>query len=130
MTQSPVTIQITPTSRPSTPSWLGEVAAFAQVLNQLGLLKAIQEHVRFARARFGQYDTIDFVVVLIGYALSGERTLKAFYERLLPFAETFMALFGRDRLPDRSTLSRFVAALDQASVGSRRTLFLADLGAR
>ena len=107
-----------------------EVAAFAQVLNHLGLLKAIQEHVRFARARFGQYDTIDFVVVLIGYALSGERTLKAFYERLLPFAETFMALFGRDRLPDRSTLSRFLAALDQASVEALRTLFLADLVAR
>jgi len=106
------------------------VAAFAQVLNHLGLLKAIQEHVRFARARFGQYDTIDFVVVLIGYALSGERTLKAFYERLLPFAETFMALFGRDRLPDRSTLSRFLAALDQASVETLRTLFLADLVAR
>lgn len=130
MTQSAVTIQITPTSRPSTPSWLGEVAVFAQALDHLGLLKAIEEHVRFARARFGTYDTIDFVVVLIGYALSGEPTLKAFYERLVPFAETFMALFGRKRLPDRSTLSRFLAALDQAAVEALRTLFLADLGVR
>jgi len=32
MTLSPVTIQITPESKPSTPSWMGEVAAFAQVL--------------------------------------------------------------------------------------------------
>jgi hypothetical protein len=130
MTQSAVTIQITPTSRPSTPSWLGEVAAFAQVLGHLGLLKAIQEHVRFARARFGTYDTIDFVVVLISYALSGEPTLKAFYERLVPFAETFMALFGRSRLPDRSTLSRFPAALDQTPVEALRTLFQEDLLAR
>src|SRR5579864_8661567 len=76
-----------------------EVAAFAQVMTHLGLLNAIQEHVRFARARFGKYDTIDFVVVLIGYALSGERTLKAFYERLHPFALPFMALFGRNQLP-------------------------------
>ncbi|EFH86616.1 hypothetical protein [Ktedonobacter racemifer] len=82
MTQSAVTIQITPVSVPSTPSWLGEAAAFAQVLIHLGLLKTIQEQVRFTRARFGTYDTIDFVVVLIGYALSGEPTLKAFYERL------------------------------------------------
>jgi hypothetical protein len=52
-----------------------EAAAFAQVLTYQGLLKAIQEQVRFARARFGQYDLIDFVVVLIGYALSGEPTL-------------------------------------------------------
>src|SRR6266700_7860315 len=130
MTQSAVTIQITPISAPSTPSWLGEVAAFAQVLTHLGVLNAIQEQVRFARARFGQYDTIDFVVVLIGYALSGERTLHAYYARLMPFANTFMALFGRSRLPDRSTLSRYLAALDQATVEALRTLFLADLVAR
>ncbi len=109
---------------------MGEVAAFAQVMAHLGLLQAIQEHVRFARARFGTYDTIDFVVVLIGYALSGEPTLKAFYERLAPFADVFMALFEREHLPDRSTLSRFLAALDQATVEALRTLFLADLVAR
>jgi hypothetical protein len=74
MTHPSVTIQITPESAPSTPSWMGEVAAFAQVLTHVGILKAIQNHVQFARARFGTYDTIDFVVVLLGYALSGERT--------------------------------------------------------
>src|SRR5258708_37435986 len=127
---SSVTIQTSAQSVPSTPSWFGEVAAFAQVLNHLGLLKAIQEHVRFARARFGQYDTLDFVVVLIGYALSGEPTLKAYYERLLPFADTLMACFDRFHLPDRSTVSRFLAALDQATVEALRTLFLTDVVAR
>jgi hypothetical protein len=78
MMQSTVTIQITPVSVPSPPSWLGEVAVFAQVLAQMGLRDTIQEQVRFARARFGTYDTIDFLVVLIGYALSGEPTLQAF----------------------------------------------------
>ena len=109
---------------------MGEVAAFAQVLTHVGLLKAIQNHVQFARARFGRYDTIDFVVVLFGYALSGERTLNAFYERLSPFADVFMALFGRHRLPDRSTLSRFLCALDQATVEALRTQFQEDLVAR
>lgn len=66
MTLSSVNIQVSPQSQPSTPSWLGEVAAFAQVLTHGGKLEAIGEGVRFARARFGQYDTIDFVVVLIG----------------------------------------------------------------
>jgi hypothetical protein len=70
------------------------------------------------------------VVVLIGYALSGEPTLKAYDERLVPFADTFMACFGRFHLPDRSTLSRFLAALDQATVEALRTLFLADVVAR
>lgn len=92
---------------------MGEVAVFAQVLTHEGILKAIQDQVRFTRARFGHYDLLDFVVVLLGYALSGEATLKVFYERLAPFAELFMTLFGRDRLPHRSTLSRLLAALDQ-----------------
>jgi hypothetical protein len=130
MAQSSVTIQISPQSVPSTPSWFAEVAAFAQVLTHAGILRVIQEQVRFTRARFGHYDLIDFVVVLIGYAVSGESTLKAFYERLLPFAEPFMALFGRHDLPHRSTLSRFLAALDQSSVEALRTLFEDDLVAR
>src|SRR6266852_3601898 len=130
MTHSTVTIQITPESVPSTPPWLAEVAAFAQVLTSTGILSSIQERVRFARARFGQYDTIDFVIVLIGYALSGEPRLKAFYERLLPFADTFMALFGRYHLPSRSALSRFLAALDPVTVEALRTLFQKDLVAR
>ncbi|HTK10542.1 MAG TPA: hypothetical protein VL485_25440, partial [Ktedonobacteraceae bacterium] len=113
MTFSSVTIQITPEPLPSTPSWMGEVAAFAQVLTHTGIRSAIQDQVRFARARMGTYELIDFVAVVIGYALSGEATLKDFYERLAPFAEPFMALFERNRLPHRSTLSRFLAALDQ-----------------
>ena len=130
MTRSSVTIQITSESKLSTPSWMGEVVAFAQVLAHSGILKAIADQVRFARARFGQYEVIDFVTVLIGYALSGEPTLLAFYERLAPFAEPFMTLFGRNQLPHRSTLSRFLAALDQASVEALRTLFQKDLLAR
>jgi len=106
------------------------VAAFAQILAHVGMLKTIQTQVQFARARFGTYDTIDFVVVLLGYALSGERTFHAFYERLSPFADIFMALFGRDRLPDHSTLSRFLSALDQTTVEALRTQFQEDLVAR
>jgi hypothetical protein len=130
MTNASVTIQITPESQPATPSWMGEVAAFAQVLTHTGTLDAIAEQVRFARARFGQYDLIDFVAVLIGYLLSGEPTLLAFYQRLAPFAGPFMALFGRNCLPHRSTLSRFLAALDQRPVEALRTLFQNDLLAR
>src|SRR6266699_1851307 len=92
--------------------------------NPWDLLAAIEEQVRFARRRFGRYEVIDFVAVLFGYAASSERTLEAFYERLQPWASAFMALFGRDRLPACSTLSRFLASLDQAAVEALRTLFL------
>src|SRR6266700_5263604 len=48
--------------------------------------------------------------------------LKAFYERLAPFAEPFLALFERNLLPHRSTLSHFLATLDQPTVEALRTL--------
>ncbi len=110
ITDSSVTIQTSPQSVPSTPSWFGEVALIAHYLRRIGVLSAMEGRVRFARRRFGHYEVVDFVAVLLGYAISGERTLEAFYERLSPFANAFMALFGRDRLPARSTLSRFLAA--------------------
>ena len=106
------------------------MALIAHYLRHQGVLALIEERVRFVRRRFGHYDLIDFVVVLLGYAISGERTLETFYERMQPFATTFMALFGRDRLPARSTLSRFLAALDRAPVEALRTVFLEDLLAR
>ncbi len=127
MTDPSVHIQVDPTSVPSTPAWFGEVAVVAHTFQQLGLVKAIEERVRFSRARMGKYELIDFVAVLIGYAVSGERTLRAFCQRVRPFAEPFMALFGRAELPDPATLSRYLAALDQPCVEALRTLFLEDL---
>jgi len=130
MTPTPVKVQIVPESVPSIPSWLGEVTIVAHVFIQFELIPAIQERVRFARARFGQYDVIDFVVVLLGYAVSGERTLEEFYGRLLPFDNVFMALFGREKLPSHSALSRYLSALDEPVVEALRTLFQEDLVAR
>src|SRR5437764_8434802 len=127
---SSVIIQTSSESVPSLPCWLGEIVLLVEHLRKQGVLAAINEHVRFARRRFGRYEVIDFLAVLFGYAISGERTLEAFYERVAPFKNTFMALFGRDRLPARATLSRFLAALDQSAVESLRTLFLTDLLAR
>ncbi len=125
-----VCIQTSSASTPSPPSWFGEVALIIPYLRKQGVLDAIDSQVRFARRRFGHYEVIDFLAVLFGYAISGERTLEAFYERLHPWACTFMALFGRDRLPARSTLSRFLAALTAEPVEALRTLFLSDLLAR
>src|SRR5919108_3267416 len=127
---STVIIQTSSHSVPSTPCWFGEVAVIAHYLRRLGVLEAICEQVRFARRRFGHYEVIDFLAVLVGYAVSGEHTLEAFYEHLHPFAAAFMALFGRDRLPARSTLSRFLAALTPEPVEALRTLFLEDLLSR
>src|SRR6266568_60890 len=130
ITHSIVSIQASAQSVPSTPSWLGEVALIVHHLQRQGVLAAIEEQVRFARRRFGRYEVIDFLAVLLGYAISGERTLQDFYEAVHPFASAFMALFGRSCLPAASTLSRFLAALSSEPVEALRTLFLEDLLAR
>ncbi len=130
MTDPVAHIQVDPTDSPSTPFWFGEVAVVAHALQRYGVLGAIQERVRFVRARMGKYELIDFAAMLIGYAVSGEPTLRAFCERVQPFASAFMALFGRADLPTPPTLSRYLAVLDQPCVEALRTLFLQDLLAR
>ncbi len=125
-----VIIQTSSESVSSAPAWFGEVVLMAAHLRKHGVLTKISERVRFARRRFGHYEVIDFLAVLFGYAISGERTLEAFYERLQPFAVPFMALFDRDQLPSRSALSRFLAALTKEPVEALRTLFLDDLLSR
>jgi hypothetical protein len=125
-----VKIQTTSESQFSTPSWFGEVVVISKYLHKHGVLSKINEHVRFARKRFGRYEVIDFLAVFFGYAISGERTLEEFYQRLQPFAVRFMALFGRDQLPSRSALSRFLAALTEPPVEALRVLFLDDLLSR
>ena len=69
-----VCIQTSAQAQAATPSWLGEVALVASHLQKQGILTKIAERVRFARRRFGRYDVLDFVAVLFGYAISGERT--------------------------------------------------------
>src|SRR2546423_1718174 len=125
-----VSIQTSSESVPSTPSWFGEVALLIPYLRKQGVFSAITSQVRLTRHRFGHYEVIDFLAVLFGYAISGERTLEEFYEQLLPFEQPFMALFERERLPSRSALSRFLASLTWAATEALRTLFLADLLAR
>jgi hypothetical protein len=127
---SSVRIHTSAASAPCPPPWFGEVVLLAAHLQKQGVLTKLCERVQFARRRFGRYDVIDFVAVLFGYAISGERTLQAFYEALFPWAEPFMALFDRKQFPSRSALSRFLAALTETPVEALRTLVLDDLLSR
>src|SRR5437667_5859689 len=124
---SPISIQTAERSARLPPPWFGEVVLIVGHLRKQKDLDAITQRVRFARRRFGRYEVLDFLAVLFGYAMSGERTLEAFYEAVHPFASAFMALFGRASLPTASTLSRFLAALPASPVEALRALFLSDL---
>jgi hypothetical protein len=72
---SPINIQTSECSAPLPPPWFGEVVLIVGHLRKQGALDAITQQVRFARRRFGRYEVTDFVAVLFGYAISGERTL-------------------------------------------------------
>jgi hypothetical protein len=61
-----VTLQTSPQSVPATPCWFGEVVLLVHYLRKHGVLDIIAEQVRFARQRFGHYEVIDFVAVLLG----------------------------------------------------------------
>jgi len=127
---SPINIQTSECSAPLPPPWFGEVVLIVGHLRKQGALDAITQRVRFARRRFGRYEVIDFVAVLFGYAISGERTLEAFYQAVQPWEEPFMALFDREKLPSRAALSRFLASVSWEATEALRTLFLTDLLAR
>jgi len=103
--------------------WFAEVVILARHLTTTGLLEAFADQVHLRRGRFGIYESIDFLALLVGYAISGERTLSDFFECIAPFETAFMALFGRSSLPHRSSLSRFLADVDRPCLEAFRTLF-------
>ncbi len=118
-----IEVQTSPVERPSVPAWFAEVVILSQYPTTKGRISAFAHQVRLVRGRFGSYEPLDFLAVLIGYAISGERTLSDFFQRLAPFEAAFMALFGRAQLPHRTTLSRFLASVDASCLEAFRTLF-------
>jgi hypothetical protein len=123
MTHATVTIQITSESKLSTPSWMGEVAAFAQILEHTGTLKVVQNQVRFARARARSLRSHRFCRGAHRlHPCLPNRPCWLFTNGSLHLPSHLWPCLGAHRLPHRSTLSRFLAALDPASVEGLRSL--------
>ena len=118
-----IEVQSSSEDRPSVPAWFAEVVIMAHNLRTKGRMSAFAHQVRLVRGRFGRYKPIDFLALLVGYAISGEGRLSDFFERVAPFETAFMALFGRKCLPHRSSLSRFLAAVDRPCLEAFRMLF-------
>ena len=116
-------IQTDEAPHPSILSWFAETVLIATALRKQGRLSALAEQVWLTRGRFGHYEVIDFLAVLCAYAVSGERTLEAFFERAQSVAAPLMALFERDQMPHRSTVSRFLAAITPACLDALRQQF-------
>src|SRR6266566_7268081 len=124
-----VTIQTSAESVLSPPSWFGEVALMVAHRGRVRCPDPDQRAcTRMSRRRFGHYEVIDFLAILFGYAISGERTLEAdLASGSSPLQSRSWPGRDRDQLPARSTLSRFLAALTEAPIEALRTLFLDDL---
>jgi len=118
-----IEVHTSPVDHPAVPPWFAEVVIIAQHLATKRLLEAFAQQIRLVRGRFGRYEPIDFLALLLGYAISGERTLSEFFDSLAPFQTAFMPLFGRRDLPHRSSLSRFLATVDRPCLEAFRTLF-------
>lgn len=71
---SSIQIQTSSDLAPCAPSWFEEVVLMAAHLKKRTCSRNLCEQVRFARKRFGRYEVIDFLAVLFGYAIGGERT--------------------------------------------------------
>lgn len=110
------------------PRWLGEAALWGRYWVESGLVGYLEEEVRVVRGRMGRYEVVDFVMILNSYAVSGERTLRAFYESIEPVKEVLLSIWGRSQWPTASSLSRFLAAVRAEGVSGLRELFELDLG--
>jgi len=126
--RSGVEIEGVEEERPRVPGWFGEAVLLGQYWLESGLVGYLEEEVRVVRGRMGRYEVVDFVLLLLSYAVSGEKTLRDFYKALAPVREVLMGVWGRSQCPSASSLSRFLAAVDKEAVRGLRELFEADLG--
>ncbi len=78
-------------------------------------------------ARAGFFEVCDFVLLLLVYATSHADTLKTFFHDLRPCKSLLPVVWARLRLPSRSALSRFLAAVTAPAVEALRTLLFEDL---
>ena len=67
-----VEIHTSPHDVPSVPPWFAELTLLVRLFTQRGILEAMSQHVHLGRGRAGPYDVIDFVAILLGYAVSSE----------------------------------------------------------
>ena len=122
-----VSVETSPQSARTPPPWLGEAVLVLQAARDGGLLGQINEGVRVPRGRMGLFEVCDFFLVLVVYTVSGEATLLSLYRAFAPFAALLSALWSRDRVPARCTLSRFLCAMKKEAVEALREILFVDL---
>jgi len=116
-------LSTTSASKPTAPPWLTQAIVLMQAWWSGWLLLPLVECVRVVRGRVGTFEVMDFVLVLLAYASSEAPTLKAFYAQAEPSAEVLMSAWGRNAMPSRSALSRFLGCVSAPAVEALRDFF-------
>jgi hypothetical protein len=116
-------LRSTESSQAVAPPWTTEALLVARALWSRWALLPLVEQVRVARGRAGTYAVVDFLLVLLTYAVSGTAHLKAFYAQVAPITAVLSAAWLRDQWPSRSALSRFLDDVSAPSLEALRTLF-------
>ena len=122
------TFSTTATSLRETPPWLAGALVVLRTIrvSAFGWDRLRQFHVQ--RGRAGKYGPIDFIVVLLTFALAGAPDLKTLYGQFMgPTAAALSGIWLRSRLPSRSALSRFLAAVRPHHVTHLATWVLDDV---
>lgn len=124
---SSISIIASEKQQPATPEWFAEVVLIAHLWAQSGMVAALPQQVKVARGRMGDYEVVDFTILLLAYAISEELTLHKFFQQLLPVSAALSALWQRDKPPSASALSRFLNAITDQAVTQLRKLLFQDL---
>ncbi len=82
------------------------------------------------RGRMGQYEVMDYVLLLNSYAISSCASLKEYFKEIEPVSGLVMGLWERERCPVVSSLSRYLRDVDERAVEALRGLFEAEMGKR
>jgi hypothetical protein len=117
-------LSTSPAGERTPPSWLTEAILLLRVWWSRWTLLPLVEGVRLERGRAGTFELLDFVLVLLAYAVSGAPTLEDFYDQVQPGAASLMGVWMRHQMPSRSALSRALQSVTDKTVDALRALFL------
>lgn len=103
------------------PSWFAELTVIARWFEVHWVLLPLCSTLRLAR-RVDATAAIDVVLLLLA-AHVGNCALHHAHRALNPVAHLLPQLWGRERLASTTAVSRFLAALDDATLDAMQTLF-------
>ncbi|MBK8692524.1 MAG: hypothetical protein IPN17_09555 [Deltaproteobacteria bacterium] len=120
-------IETTPERAPTPPPWFADALVVLRAVRVRALWSALVERMRVERGRAGVYVALDYLLVLLTFAVSDAPHLKALFAQLPPIASALAAVWDRATLPSRAALSRFLEAARPHHVRAFGAMLLDDL---